>query len=286
MKIIPLLTSSYLIITGFTLAQHSPKYQNDVLHEGLRGRVKSYTQYTYEPIKGNTAVSGVWKFKTTTKFNKQGNTTAAYLHQSGKLVYQDTCIYDKEGRETRTTIQPGHIIRKSVYSYNSKNNLVEKISSRSVPKFIIIYNRKGYRDTLYSLTVSGKLNSKVIYHYDSRNNKTEEEQYNANGKMEYKTMYGYDSHTNKVEERRTSSDGKTSYHILFKYDKRGNIIMKRDSNIIYIRGKGGPAKKEDSDVYVRKFKYDGYDNIGNWLKQTEVLNNRTVRIIKREFEYY
>ncbi|HEY0668173.1 MAG TPA: hypothetical protein VGD22_08375 [Sphingobacteriaceae bacterium] len=284
MKYILLLIGGYMFVAGVTLSQHSPKYQRDVIQKGLMGRVKSYTEYTYEPVKANTGVSYL-KYKSLVSFNKQGNTTAAYLHHSGKLVYQDTCIYDKEGRETRTTIQPGHI-RKSVYSYNSKNNLVEKISSRSVPKFIIIYNRKGYRDTLYSLTVSGKLNSKVVYHYDSRNNKTEEVQYSANGKMEYKTMYGYDSHNNKVEERRTSADGKTSYHILFKYDKRGNIIMKRDSNIIYIRGKDGPAKKEDSDVYVRKFKYDGYDNTGNWLKQTEVLNNKIVRIIKREFEYY
>lgn len=139
---------------------------------------------------------------------------------------------------------------------------------------------------MYSLSRGGKLSSKVIYHYDIRNNKTEERRYKASGILETKTVYAYDSYNNKIAERRIDAQGKTIYSIRLKYDSRANVIMKVDSNVMYIGDKQDPIKKEDSDIHIRTFKYDGYDRAGNWLKQTEVLNNKTIRLIKRQFEYY
>lgn len=286
-----LIFSSFLIYSMLALKPDYPgKYQNDLLNERLKGKVKLCTEYFYEkPDNKELDKTSAWNYKSRISYNKEGNTTTIDSYNdytTNNVVNTMMYTYDIEGRKVMTQNNKGHIISSSVYSYNLNHRLIEDISSGTHVNFHIIYNNYGLRDTMYVYNIVGKLNSKVIYHYDKANNKIEEDRYKPDGSLSNKEACKYDKHRNKIEEIKFDAKGIRTGKTTHQYDVEDNEIMKTDSNIIYIGGTGGRGNNQENNTYAHIYKYYGFDKAGNWLQQNEVIDNHIIRIIKREIEYY
>src|SRR5207237_734460 len=116
------------------------------------------------------------------------------------ITHQIIYTFDTEGRNIMTATKAGHVMSRSEYSYNSKHNLVEVISFMPKLSTRIIYNNQGYRDTMYSNNILGRLQRIVVYHYDNKNNLIRPDEHNIDGSFAHNTFYKYDNHNNNIEE--------------------------------------------------------------------------------------
>jgi hypothetical protein len=285
-KLLTIIICSFLICTAFVLkAQNSGKYQNDLVAEKFKGKVKSYTTFTYSTVKTNSTIDSDWRFKTTVTYNSQGNVTAMSSRAgASRRPRTDTLFYsyDKDGRQITIKQSAGHIISSSVYSRNKENNLVENQSMGNA-RSVIVYNKAGRRDTMYNY-INNRLDSKVIYHYNKRNDMVEEIRYNyVQGNSESRAIYAYDKHGNKISQIRYDGADIIKNRVNYEYDERGDITAQTDS--IHIESFGAP-NDHTRDVHTNTYKYIYFDKQGNWIQRDMLTNNKAVQSVKREIEYY
>jgi YD repeat-containing protein len=279
----PLILISVLMLFGACFSysnQYKGKYQNDLKDENLKGKVKFYTSYLYN----NEAMDKPASYGFKVNYNKQGNITSTYIYNGKNAVQKINYAYDTAGRKTLTTNQSGHIMSQSTYSYDSRDRIIEVISSGTHASMRIIYNSRGYRDTMFSYDLRGNFHSKVIYHYDDQGNNTGVDRYGQDGRLEQKQTRKFDKQHQTLEEIEYGTTGVRESKVQFRYDSKGNQVMEIDSNKFYVGG--SPMNKGTNNTYFRIYNYVSYDKTGNWLQRNEVLNNKISRIEKREIEYY
>ncbi len=173
------------LLVGFSSCK--PKKKTDWEKENLKGKVKSYTNFTYKAVE---------------KFGE--------IQKGERIDWSDDnyqIIYDNKG----------NMIEKN--GYNSNGNLIYKI--------IYKYDNKGNKMEYSTYNSNGNLNNKWTNKYDSKGNKIESSVYNSDGNLGSKYTYKYDSKGNKIEENRYYSDGSLNYKWTYKYDNRGNKIEKK-----------------------------------------------------------
>jgi len=261
--------------------------KNDLANQNLKGKVKKVVTYNKE-YAGDSAISS----KRVSHYNIQGNTSKYsfyYIRQVEKLFMSHMYTYDTRGRKITTSNESGEVISTSVYGYNSKHNLTERIYFRPEKHVsaYIVYNRSNGRDSIFSYDTAGKFSWSAVYAYDTEGNLIEETTYKSNGAKDYKTLYKYDSNHHKLQEAVYSPKGKDRW-ATFQYDDNGNVIIQIDSNENRMEGGLGiiPIHNVRLNGSKTTFVYTNFDKAGNWLEKKELINGVLYRSSKREIEYY
>lgn len=150
----------------------------------------------------------------------------------------------------KTEYSNGDLSLKYNYKYNSKGNLVEKLT----------FLRNGVLET------------KEFYKYDLNGHPIETIQY-FNGKLRLRVNYKYDTKGNIIEEIdyiKTNGISRIQKTLNI-YDKNGNKIEIITSD--------ATEKFRQTETYE-------YDERGNWIKKTGLYNNGRGYYIERRYEFY
>lgn len=121
--------------------------------------------------------------------------------------------------------------------------------------------------------------------YDSRQNPTQENQYNSEGQLLYRTLYHYNEDNQKVKEEFYEGDHSLRDYTLFQYNEAGLLEEERyhfdagdqfeKRRYVYDEAGQQIAEKrydeEDTLVYVMQYRYD---KRGNRLEENNALNLR------------
>ena len=218
--------------------------------------------------------------------------------------------YDKNGLHIESTIQ----------IFNESGNIIEYSNSNF--KYTTLYNSTGNMIEEYSYNADRTLTSKTTYKYDEKGNMIKNNGYKADGSLTSKTTYKYDENGNLIEEICEDNSGELLYKFTKEYDEIGNNIKSGDYNgmdyieSILIYDENGNCIKETQflsgyDLYctitskynkagdpIKKnydynsgtnedyeYIYDEFDQHGNCVKKTTLLNKKKV-IENYKFEYY
>ncbi|TZF85795.1 hypothetical protein FW774_01615 (plasmid) [Pedobacter sp. BS3] len=269
------------------IVESSGKYQNDAESNNLKGKVQSVTYYDYGVNNTTGALYTNWTSKLVYNYNQAGNIAEWYIYKTtGQLDYHSVNCYNSKGRIVQSAAENGKARNISSYKYNhnNKRNLVETLYREGRISHRIIYNKLGKRDTTYSYTRGEKLNFKTVYRYDKKGNCIKETRYKSNGNLELTHNYVYDAQNNKIADHSYDSTGTKTGKITYIYDKKRNLTFELDSNIRIIGGL--PRKKEGKDTYSRTFKYEMFDEQGNWLMKSYMMDDKPIHVTKRKITYY
>ena len=213
--------------------------------------------------------------------------TSYRVDNSGKQSAMDSLInvseFDRKGYQTRTsgkysngTIKQERTI--AHYNNGAVKEVVSKTDGKQTFRMEIIIDRNGNYVMAKSYDSAGKINS---YYKDLAQNEYGQvltgNQYTTGNslKSSFQTTYdgpNYTGNTNK--------------------DSAGNVIY---SVKAILNKKGDPAEltttstKKDGSTSVEKitYRYDQYDNNGNWIQRT-TLNEKgiPVKVVKRTIRYF
>jgi hypothetical protein len=116
--------------------------------------------------------------------------------------------------------------------------------------------------------------SKDTFQYDNNNNLILHEDYFL-GRLGNRETYNYDVNGNKLEYKKYKSDGTVEYIETFKYDVKGNLIEENKNgykDTYKYNDKGllvencGYGKDGELGSHMN-YKYDQFDDTGNWIKK-------------------
>ena len=176
-----------LINLGYS--QNSPTKKNGWETDNLRGKVKSYTQSSYDSAERFGEIQEIQKI-------------------DGSLFNKETYKYDTKGNliEDNSYYSDSSLNCKWTYKYDDKDNRIEA---------------NGY-------SANGSFNEKYINKYDDKDNRIEAIWYKSDGKLEFKYIMKYDYKSNLIEKNGYNADGSLEYKRIFKYefDEKGNWIKK------------------------------------------------------------
>lgn len=257
MKKISFLAITILIACSCNQKKQEVSKNADVLADNLQGKVEQTTETDYK------------------------------TDSTGKIGEQDSCCvvtvkYDEKGYITEYTSddKAGTKKEKEVFTHydngamkglkNTKNDkLIATISiqtdkdgkyvgaqeSDSIGKLSFYYN--GFAETDY-----GQLTSLKKYHPDSTLASTMTSTYD---KQLFKS--------NEVKD----SVGKLTYSSAVKLDDKNNVIERAAKTVT----------KDSTTDKVTRYKYNSFDDKGNWTERTEMdESGKPVKITKREITYY
>lgn len=140
-------------------------------------------------------------------------------------------------------------------------------------KNIIVFDEKGIKIEESQYDSNDSLEHKYTYKYDDKGNEIEMNSFKSDGSLKFKNTYKYDDKGNKTEENSYASNGKLNYKNTYKYDAMGNETEEDD------------FKSDGTLDYAFTYKYD-YSKTGNWMKETEFVNDKPKNITAREISYY
>ncbi len=255
--------------------------------ENLKGKVKSYTELSFEAIehlgnieKGKKIVNS-WKYDVERKYDKYGKQIEWYGYKSdGSLYIKYTYKYDEHGNSIEEnwsnsdgTLKMSHTYE---YKYDINGNMVEKMQYDS----------------------DGSLFHTNTYQYDSNGNQIEVNQFDSYGNLDEIHFYNYDEHGNRIEEKLLNSAGIVYMRHIYKYDDSGNKIEWNSYTDDILNGKSTYSYDENGNKIIEKrygpngelrskktYRYD-YDERGNWIKKTIIEDDTAKTILERKYEYY
>ncbi len=178
------------LFIGFTSCEKENIEKNQNLKKtdwakyNLKGKVKSFTNFSYE------AIERFGKIEKGEKIDYDlGNFQIKY-NDKGNIIEENR--YNLDGSlDEKSTYQ---------YKYDTKGNKIEKNEYNS----------------------DGSLSYKKVYKYDSKGNLIEGNDYYSNGKLD--KNYKYDTKGNIIEENNYIYDGSLVKKYTYKYDNKGNRI--------------------------------------------------------------
>ena len=245
----------------FLLVGCSPyEKKNDLLSENLKGKVESYSEYTYTAVeKFGETVKGEMTAATIRTYNTAGNLTEVnHYDDDGSLERKWKFKYDDNGIRTEGNLYKydGTLLTKWDYDYDDKGNrtAANRIAGNryelqtNTERAEYTYDDKGYRTGLNHYDSDGTLLLKWEYKHDGKGNQTEADLHAYGGAFYSKIKYN-------------------------KYDDKGNYTEKSRYN------SDGALLSTDTYVYT-------YDSKGNWLKRITYEDGVATEVCEREYRYY
>ena len=294
------------IIISFNSCNNK-KIKNGWEEDKLKGKVKSYTQFSYEALErfGKIEKGALIKdifANLQNNYDEVGNLIERNTFREGSIVDiedKDTYKYDKKSNkvEAKSYSSDGSLSYKETFKYDENNNMIEHngySSDGSLSyKETFKYDENNNMIEQNNYSSDGILTSKETFKYDEKSNNIEANYYSSDGSLTYKFTFKYDENNNMIEKNGYSSDGRLDEKCAYKYDEMGNIseylLYDSDGSIILkVTEKyddKGNMKESCSDENKREYEYE-YDNVGNWIKQIVYLNKKPIKIYERSYQYY
>lgn len=247
-----------------------------------------------------TDTSGSLQSKTTFEYDEEGNKIKTFYYRGDSLSSEETCWYDEKG----------HLLKllsfdksTTYYKYDKQGN---KIEETCYSDSILMHNsfwKYDEKDTkLEEVYYSADtLQSRFTYKYDEQGRKLEELYYNPDSSLNAQTTYTYEEglrieetkdygldsvlqgHSiSKVYEKDNLSEvsfynteGKLIETISQRFNDKGNLIEHRSVKFI--------SSSRHTDTWTWLYEYD---DKGNWIQKTELLNALPQTKTVREIVYY
>lgn len=212
--------------------------------DGKKGEEKGYTHSVFNDkgyITDMNFKNEMISLKVQSKYDATGEKLQESLAHSpqGELLNKNTLKYDERGFRIQEDVAmaDGSVAQQLFFKHDDKGFEIEKKVCFSggfqcLQKMVMDYDANGnlLTDTRYD-GMNGKRAEKLIYKYDSQNNKTDLGVYNDKDELLERYTYKYDSQNNVIEEVIYYPDGSvaetktTSYQ----YDSKGNWTLKTES---------------------------------------------------------
>jgi len=168
-------------------------------------------------------------------YDSQGKEIArTYFGANRKPTSRSTTIYDDNGRVTQVSFfgSEGPAIYNMLVSYDEKGKVSKE--DRRNP--------------------DGTCRGFLEYAYDSKGNRTEEIYHNGKGAIYQRNVYSFDERGRMITSSIYDGDGASLIQELFTYDDKDNMI-------------DASRYQRDTLLLSKSFKYDAFDDHGNWTKR-------------------
>lgn len=223
------------LIVSISLSAQTP--ETDWKKLDLKGKVKSFKEYTYE-ASPNAAAVNPSQLKTVTEFllNENGFITSETAYGKGQsMLYKIIYTYDQNSFLIGKDIfyGPGKSAVQKRYKYDDKGRLLDEeqwLTQNPQNLTHYVYDKNGLL-----------VEKNTLYPYEPD--------------QSFKTTYKYDSRGN-LAEKYTDQVGVTFNREIYTYDENGNLVSKSF------------AKKKSDPAATVKLNYE-WDEHGNWVKLTE-----------------
>lgn len=267
-----------LLLFPFSVMAQSVTEETDLVKEGLKGEVKSFSLKVYEPKKkGKNIRSGeqLMDMDNTVKtFNKNGMFTLVELKlDSIKTEY----TYNDKGlkvSEQVTDLITGAKYSGSSLTYNLQNKLIEVI------------NTDGNDNITARLTTKYDINGNIIdgrHHaadgtvlitrkieYDANNNETQVLIYGSTDKLTSITTNEYDENNNKIFVTQYNSSGFPTSYTHYKYEGKNvveELLLNADS--VQLKRKTWAFDAKGNETAYNEFDSEDNEIIGYTKKYTD-----------------
>jgi len=285
-----LLLISFLLILGCSNKNEKdnkiikfPYYKTDLEEMKLRGKIKSFKEYSYKAIDSFGVISK----------GKKQHIDGFEAYPEGVFLTFNTEGFFKESTEYTVYEK---INEKIIYSYNQKGQKIEQNVYDSINKFdykvVFKYNEKGYLFDRSLYDEKGKLNKKFVFENNENDNEIKESLYSSKGNLDSYYKYKYDNKGNLIETSFIDYGRLViSENTIYIYDVKGNLILKNSSITIkegtvdietnYTYNTLGDIESIDSTTYEYI-----YDSNNNWIKRIEYNSGFPKFVLERKIEYY
>jgi len=267
------------------------KPENDLSKFNLKGKVKSFSQESYEVkvrneniIMGRKINGGINEpddsfslindtFRIDFKFDENGNKIEENnFNSKGQLHYKLIYKYNEKGNLFESSSFPNKYGKsKQTYHYNTKGKLT-KINYYRNEEFFVAdnyqYDDKGNLIKYSSWVIDPpKLQWQTNYTYNQEGNviKTDDDN--------WVTTYEYDDKGNKIVEKQINKHDNGVYKSIYRYDKDENLIEKIEEN----------SRKGERQRSFFKYEFDKNDN---WTKRITFIFDKPSAISIRKYEYF
>lgn len=205
----------------------------------------------------------------------------------GKVRELDSCCieisdFDEKGYLTRYHTKDGNQAIKDDFTYTRHENglmkgWVKATDGKKKASLSIQLTKDGRYGDGQSYDSTGKMDAYYTNVKDNEYNLvTEIKKYKPDSTLEFSWSHMYDKNI-WVSTTKTDSSGKIVVSRKAKNDEKGNIIELTRIDV----------KKDSTTTRVTTYKYDSYDEEGNWTQRTEYNDKgRPVKIVKRNITYY
>ena len=244
----------------------------------LKANVKQYTQLRYDAVEK----FGEPVIKTKDLSEYHGSSSKFVFNNKGDLI-EETIEQVKFGDyiQEKDKLDFEIVINTKMYKieYDNNENIVEYNavdSDSTASSHTFKYDDNGLLIETNFFRY-GRLSSRLKYSYPERRGEDLKSEinryyYGGDGELVDKTNFLYHNNGKLLREYHSNDDHTNSSHLIYYYyDNKGNII-KEDSTTI-------------TGISERTFEYK-YDSKNNWIMCIEYLNDKPLKIIKRDIEYY
>jgi hypothetical protein len=227
----------------------------DLIQQNLNGKVEKYTEesYTVDSVGNQKKDSAVYE----SELDQKGYLTKVISKDtSGKVIEETTFARFENG---------------------TPKEIVTKANGKQTKKFILELDSNKKFSVAKVYDSSDKMSS---YYKEI----TQDEYENVLGATEYtpenKLKSSFTQSYSKGHFMGTigkDSLGKETYRSTYKLDDKGNPVEESETTIA----------KDSTKTTLTTFKYDSYDDKGNWTQRTQYNDkNKPTKISKRSFTYY
>jgi len=227
---------------------------SDLTQSNLKGRVQHYdeTSYTVDSLGNNKADS----LSNMSDFDEKGyQTKYSTKDQAGKIHQEDVAKHDDQGNFTEmTTTKDG----KQTYKLVVESKDGKYTGGKT-------YDSTGKQDSYFTDLQTNEYG--IVY---------SGKQHFVDGRVKATWDNKFDGHTY-VSGTSTDSTGKTDYTGSVKVNDKGDAIEEESTT----------TEKGTTKTEKLTFKYDSYDDAGNWTQRTTYNEKgKPTKIVKRSFTYY
>lgn len=212
---------------------------------------------------------------------------------TGKIGEMDSCCidvidYDSAGNIVKVISKDskGNVSREQTFTKYPNGlfkEIVTTVKGKMANRVTVQIDSNGKYISAQEFDSTGKLSSfyKEITQ-NEYNQLTSMKQYNPDStvKSSFETSYDKQIFTGQVNK---DSSGKETSKSSAKVDDKGNQIEFTRTSIM----KDAKTKKDSTSTKTTKYRYDSYDEQGNWTQRTELdEKGKPTKIVKREITYY
>lgn len=265
----------YLIV-GILFFSCSEKKHNDLEKEGLFGNVKTVREKKYKILEEVSKITKTIIDDRLATFNKNGYNTEL-LTWGNKCNYRLQRVFDNEGKcIIQIWESTDDMYTKDTLIY--KNNMlfekrIQLKDNTLIGKEMHYYDHQKNNTKIISYSEKREVLETIKNYFDDSGYKIKIEVFNDKDALIESKIYRYDGEGNEIH--------------FSSYDSNNNLIKQEtsvydDKNFI-IKLNTFTSKNTLKEECV--FEYE-YDEVGNWIKRIDFINNKKKHIIEREITYY